>query len=132
MVNREASGRIVIVVLACIVCAIVLVPLWMWGWPNYKVWCQEMEGRAALRRAEQEKQIIIETAKAEVEAAKLRAQAIEAVGEAAQKYPEYRTQEFIGAFAEAIQSGSIDQIIYVPTEASIPIVEAGRIGSSSQ
>ena len=47
----------------------------------------------------------------------------------AQKYPEYRQQEFIGAFAEAIQSGQVEQIIYVPTEANIPIVEAGRVGS---
>jgi hypothetical protein len=49
------------------------------------------------------------------------------IGEAAKKYPEYRTQEFIGAFAEAIKDGKIDQIIYVPTEAGIPIVESGRV-----
>lgn len=32
----------------------------------------------------------------------------------------------MGAFAEALQSDSIDKIIFVPTEANIPIVEAGR------
>ncbi len=48
------------------------------------------------------------------------------MGEAAQKYPEYRQQEFIGAFGEALKSGTISQIIYVPTEANIPIMEAGR------
>lgn len=80
-------------------------------------------------RAEQEKQIQIEQARAELESAKLRAEAISVVGKASQQYPEYRLQEFIGAFGEAIQSGAIDQIIYVPTEANIPIVEAGRVGS---
>lgn len=96
----------------------------MWIIPIYNVWSQGKSGEAALRRAEQEKKIMIETATAEVEAAKLRAQAIEAVGEVAQKYPEYRTQEFIGAFAEAVKEGKIDQIIYVPTEANIPLVES--------
>ena len=77
-------------------------------------------------KTEHEKQIMIETAKAEVESAKLRAEAIKLVGEMAQQFPEYREQEFIAAFGEAVQSGAIDQIIYVPTEAGIPIIEAGR------
>jgi hypothetical protein len=37
--------------------------------------------------------------------------------QAAQDFPEYRTQEFIGAFAEALKEGKIAQIMYVPTEA---------------
>ncbi|WP_312307640.1 hypothetical protein [Acinetobacter variabilis] len=47
-------------------------------------------------------------------------------GQAAKDYPEYRKQEFIGAFGEALREGRIQQIIYVPTEANIPIVEAGK------
>ena len=57
----------------------------------------------------------------------MRAEAIQILGEAAQQYPEYRQQEFIGAFAEALQQGTIRQIVYVPTEANIPIMEAGRV-----
>jgi hypothetical protein len=87
----------------------------------------ELIGRGNLERSKYEKQIQVEQAKAELEAAKLRSEAIMLVGEAAKKYPEYRTQEFIGAFAEAIKDGKIDQIIYVPTEAGIPIVESGRV-----
>ncbi len=56
-----------------------------------------------------------------------RAEAIKIVGQAAKDYPEYRNQEFIGAFAHAIQDGRISQIIYVPTEANIPITEARRL-----
>src|SRR3990172_1412618 len=84
-------------------------------------------GQATLKRAEQEKQVMIEQARSELESAKLRADAIQIVGKAAKEYPEYRTQEFIGAFAEAMQNGAIDKIIYVPTEANIPITEAGRV-----
>jgi regulator of protease activity HflC (stomatin/prohibitin superfamily) len=87
----------------------------------------ELIGRGNLERAKYEKQIQVEQAKAELEAAKLRSEAIMLIGEAAKKYPEYRTQEFIGAFAEAVKDGKIDQIIYVPTEAGIPIVESGRV-----
>ena len=114
------------VVARVVVVAVVagLSPLAMWGIPTYGVWRQGLIGQASLARAEQEKRIAVEQAKAEVESAKLRAEAIEIVGLASQKFPEYRTQEFIGAFADAMQNGNIDKVIYVPTEANIPIIEA--------
>jgi regulator of protease activity HflC (stomatin/prohibitin superfamily) len=98
----------------------------LFGYPHYKVWSAGMAGRASLMQAEQERKIQIEQAKAELESAKLRAEAISIVGKASKEFPEYRTQEFIGAFAEAIKSDKVEQIIYVPTEANIPIVEARR------
>lgn len=121
MKNSElaATGLFVLGVFAAIAAG-------CWGYPQYEVYLQRMEGEALLSRSEAEKRIIVEQAKAEVEAARLRAQAIEAIGEAAKEYPEYRHQEFIGAFAEALKEGNIDQIIYVPTEANVPIVEVGR------
>ncbi|AWL29912.1 hypothetical protein DJ533_15720 [Acinetobacter defluvii] len=105
---------------------IVLILLFMFGWPHYKVWKQGMDGQAALAEAEQSKMIQVQVAKAELESAKLRSEAIKLVGQAAKDYPEYRKQEFIGAFGEALRDGKIQQIIYVPTEANIPIVEAGN------
>lgn len=94
---------------------------------NYNVWAMEMKGKAALMEATQTRQIQVEQAKAELESAKYRAEAISVIGKAAQDYPEYRTQEYIGAFAEALKEGTIDQIIYIPTEASLPLVEATRL-----
>lgn len=96
------------------------------GYRYYSVWSAEMKGKARLMEASQSKQIMIETAKAEVEAATLRAEAIEIIGKKAKMYPEYRMQEFIGAFGEALNNDKINTIIYVPTEANIPILEAGR------
>ncbi|MFD2743765.1 MULTISPECIES: hypothetical protein [Sphingobacterium] len=98
----------------------------MFGLPRYNVWQQEMAGRARLAEATQSRQILIEQARAEKDAALLQAEAIKIMGEAAQRYPEYRKQEFIGAFGEALKAGKINQIIYVPTEANIPILEAAR------
>lgn len=105
---------------------IFIIAFLMWMIPTYSVWQQEQTGKAKLARAAQERQIMVEQANAELEAAGIRAQAIELVGEMAAKYPEYRQQEFIGAFAEALKEGNIDQIYYIPTEAGIPITEAGR------
>lgn len=94
--------------------------------PLYNVWTSKMSGEAALAHANQARQILVTQAQAERDAAVLRAEAIKIVGKAAQEFPEYRQQEFIGAFAEALKDGKISQIIYVPTETNIPIVEAGR------
>ena len=98
----------------------------MFGMPIYRVWQQGLRGEANLARAEQERQILVEQARAERDAAVLRAEAIEIVGAAARDFPEYRVQEFIGAFGEALQNGNIEKLVFVPTEANIPIVEAGR------
>jgi len=98
----------------------------MFGLPVYRVWQQEMAGKAKLAEASQSRQVLIEQARAEKEAAVLQAEAIKIMGEAAQKYPEYRKQEFIGAFGEALKQGKINQIIYVPTEGNIPVLEASR------
>ncbi|MGJ1197209.1 hypothetical protein ACR777_13790 [Sphingobacterium spiritivorum] len=112
-------------VLLAVVAIAVIVGL-MFGLPRYSVWQQEMAGKARLAEATQSRQILIEQARAEKEAAVLQAEAIKIMGEAAQKYPEYRKQEFIGAFGEALKAGTISQIIYVPTEANIPLLEAGK------
>ena len=119
-------------ILIALICFITLIILILFGWPHYKVWKQGMDGQAALAEAEQSKMIQVQVAKAELESAKLRAQAIQLVGQAAKDYPEYRKQEFIGAFGEALRDGRIQQIIYVPTEANIPIVEAGKNTSPVQ
>lgn len=99
----------------------------MLGIPPYRLWQQGLEGAASMRRAEQTRHILVIQAQAEADAAVLRAQAIATVGKASQDFPQYRQQEFIGAFAEALHSGRIQQIVYVPTEAMIPIMEAGRM-----
>jgi len=105
---------------------LIVIGFLLFGVPVYRVWAANYNGKAVLVKAEQTRQVLVTQANAELEAAKARAQAIAIVGEAAQKYPEYRQQEFMGAFAEALREGNMNQIIYVPTEANIPVMEAGR------
>lgn len=47
----------------------------LWAWPKYRVYSQEMSGGANLKEAEWSKQILIEEAKAQGQAALLKAQA---------------------------------------------------------
>lgn len=97
-----------------------------YGWQKYKVYSATQSGIAKLRESESSKRIAIEQAMAEKEAAKYQAEAIQIMGEAAKKYPEYRQQEFISAFGIALKEGKVQQIIYVPTEGNIPILESGK------
>ena len=95
-------------------------------WSKIRVYNATSIGKAELARAEQNRQILVSQAKAEKDAAEQRADAIRIMGQAAHDFPEYRQQEFIGAFAEALREGTMSQIIYVPTEANIPLMEAGK------
>jgi len=121
--NSESAVKLTII---SVITAVILILIVMAGYPFYKVWSQEMRGKAALAEATQSKMIQIEQARAELESAQLRAEAIKIIGKTAKEYPEYREQEFIGAFGEALREGKINQIIYVPTEANLPILEAGK------
>lgn len=67
-------------ILIAFICFITLIILILFGWPHYKVWKQGMDGQAALAEAEQSKMIQVQVAKAELESAKLRAEAIKLVG----------------------------------------------------
>lgn len=95
--------------------------------PPYREWSKKWDGKAKLAEAKYSRQVIIEQAEAERQAAEALAAAIRTVGEAAKKYPEYRNQMFIQSFGEALKEGKIKQIIYVPTEGNIPILEATRM-----
>ena len=123
--KRQQTGNIAYAILATIAFFGVVVGL-MVGIPMWKVWQQGLSGEAALQRAKQEKLIMIETAQAEAQSAKHLAEAISIVGKASKDFPEYRSQQFIAAFSEAVQNEAFTQIIYVPTEANIPITEAGK------
>lgn len=103
--------------------AIIVLLMILWN-PLMKPWTQERLGLANLLKAEFENQMQAETSAAEREAAVLRAEAITIVGAVAQKYPEYRSQEFIGGFADALKAGTTKQTFYIPTRNSIPVLPA--------
>lgn len=110
---------------------ILLIGVLMFGFPRYQVWRQEMAGRAEFAKAEQNRKIKIEEARANLEAEKLNAQAeIERAKGAAEAIAIENgalTSTYIQYLWVRQQNlNSADKIIYVPTEAGLPILEANR------
>ncbi len=110
--------------------AIVAVVL-MLALPQYHVWQQGLAGQAKLKEAESSRQIAIQEAHAKFESAKLLAQAeverakgvAEAnkiIGDGLKGNHDYLVYLWIHELANS------GHVIYVPTEANLPILEAGR------
>ncbi|WP_293303172.1 hypothetical protein [Pedobacter sp. UBA4863] len=107
----------------------------MWGLPKYNVWQQEMAGKAEMAKAEQNRRILVEEAKARLEAEKLNAAAeIErAKGMAEAMRVEngtlsatYNQYLFIRTLEKLADKGSLPQIIYVPSEGLTPVMDLNK------
>ena len=95
---------------------------------------ETQEGQAALKKAEQTKLIMLEDAKAkkesatllgqaEIERAKGAAEANRIIGESLKNNEAYLRYLWING----LQEGATPQVIYVPTEGGMPILEANRL-----
>lgn len=107
--------------------------LGMWGCPQYSVWQQELHGKAELARATYNRQIAVQEAEAKMHAAELLGQAEAArargvaeankiIGDSLRNNEPYLRYLWIHTLGESKDH----QVIYVPTEAGLPILEAGR------
>ena len=114
-----------------------------WGCPNYNVWQQGLAGKAELKRAEQNRQIMIQEAearaasalalaKAKVQQAKAEADAEVIRAEGAAKANKILGESLRGneqylryLWIQGLQDGS-SEVIYIPTEAGLPVLEAGK------
>jgi regulator of protease activity HflC (stomatin/prohibitin superfamily) len=107
----------------------------MYGLPIYNVWQQEMVGKAEMAKAEQNRRILVEEAKAKLEAEKLNAAAeierakgmAEAMrlenGTLSTTYNQYL---FIRTLEKLADKGSLPQIIYVPSQGLTPIMDVSK------
>ena len=122
-------SRIIAWALVAVLGAGVLAGLFF-GIPKYRVWSAEQAGRAEYVRAEQNRRIKVEEAKANLEAEKLNAQAeIERAKGAAEAIKIENgsiTDNYIKYLWVRQLSLSNSETIYIPTEAGLPILEAKR------
>ncbi len=106
-----------------------------YAYPQYNVYSQRMEGQAEFQRAESNRRIRVQEAQASLDAAKLTAEAeIErsrGVAEANKLIADslggsegYLRWRYIEMLEQSAGKGR--DVIYVPTEANLPILEAGR------
>lgn len=106
----------------------------MWGCPKFNVYQQRMEGEAILAHAQSSREVAVAEAKAKMESAGLLAQAEvsrakgvaqanKIIGESLKGNEDYLRYLWIQNL-EAMKDG---QVIYIPTEAGLPILEANRL-----
>lgn len=117
--------------------AVVITALAMWGLPQWGVYSATLSGQAKLREAESSRQIAIVEAQAKKESATRLAEAEVAraegvakanriIGESLHGNEAYLRYLWIQNLADARQGGKAE-VIYVPTEANLPILEAQRL-----
>jgi len=100
----------------------------LWAIPNYKVYSRELNGKAQLKEAEWNRQIAVQEAEALKESAALKADAevirAKGIAEANEIIAGSLTDNYIKyKFVEGLNDGNTE-VIYVPTEANLPILEA--------
>ena len=108
----------------------------LYGCPKYSVYNQRLQGEAELARAESNRRIAITEAEAKKESAKqlaeaevIRAEGVAKantiIGDSLKNNEAYLRYLYITGLNESDDKGN--KIIYVPTEAGLPILEAGRL-----
>ena len=124
-ITFHATGWIAIVAVVCCIIAVCMV-----GCPSYNVWQQEMSGKAEFAKAEQNRRIKIEEAKANLEAEKLNAQAeierAKGAAEAIRIENGSITSTYIQYLWVRQQNNIPNKVVYIPTEANLPILEAKK------
>ena len=133
MNSKSGKGEISFILLACVMLCL-LIGGGMYGYPQYNVYNQRMEGEAMLAHAQASKEVAVAEAKAKMESADLLAQAEikRATGVA-------RANEIIGGslknndaylrylwITDVAGAGQQKTVVYIPTEGNMPIMEASR------
>ncbi|WP_309601198.1 hypothetical protein [Burkholderia multivorans] len=107
----------------------------LYGCPQYRVYSQRMDGEAELAQANYSKQVQVQDAKAKLESAQayadaevIRAQGVARanaiIGNSLRDNEAYLRYLWINKLSDSEGKGG--QVIYVPTEAGLPILEASR------
>lgn len=128
-------------ILSAIIVAAVLIVIYgvVWAtviYPIWRVWAQRKEGEADLEQAHKEQQIQVARAQGRLDAANLNKQAaiveaqavsaqIKEIGEQLTSHGLYLRWQWIKMMEERPKNS----VIYVPTEANLPILEASRLRS---
>ena len=130
MMSDRIAGWFLGTAVVWIFVAVIAIPFY--AWPKYRVWQKGLAGEAQLREAEWNRQIRVREAEAqrdaavmladaEVERAKGVAEANRIIGTSLEGNEAYLRYLWI----QGLQDGS-SEVIYVPTEATLPILEATR------
>jgi hypothetical protein len=130
--NVNITPKVIKGILWGIACIVFFVVAMAFVRPWYNVWSQEMEGKAEFAKAEQNRKIKIEEAKANLEAEKLNAQAEVERAKGAAEAIRIENGSITPTYIQYLwvrQQGDLNNktVIYVPTESNLPILESTRL-----
>tara|TARA_R110000764_G_scaffold161401_1_gene248663 strand:+ start:63 stop:464 length:402 start_codon:yes stop_codon:yes gene_type:complete len=119
-----------------IIALAIIIGIALVGMPTYNVYSKQMKGKAAYEEAVQNRRIRVLEAQAALDSAQLTAQAEVArargtneanriMAESLGGPDNYLRWAYINMLQETAGQGD-RQVIYIPTEAGLPILEAGR------
>ena len=128
---RRGEGEIAVIFCVLFVVIGLILGL-MFGIPKYRVWTAELQGRAEFVRAEQNRQIKIEEAKANLEAEKLNAEAEVERAKGAARAIEIENGKLTDTYIKylAVRQFNTDnaKFIYIPAECGVvPVMESTRL-----
>jgi hypothetical protein len=134
MRNRRGSAETTAIFGLATIGVILIIGVLLWGLPTYRVWQLEMSGKAQLAEAEWNRQIAVREAQAQLESAVHLADAEVARARGVAEANDIIAEGLGGPqgylsylWVQALQEGEHD-VIYVPTESQLPMLEAGRLG----
>lgn len=126
------------VVLTGAMVMLVVVGAGLAGCPAYNVYAQEMSGRAKLAEAQSSRQVAVLEARAKMESAQSLAQAeiTRATGAAKANHILQNSLGGPEGYLRYLQIQALEntnaRLIYVPTEAGLPITEASRLPANPE
>ncbi len=123
--NIAKWTALVLIIVASIIVALAA------GVPRYRVWAEGKRGEAEFMRAEQNRRIKVEEAKANLEAEKLNAQAEVERAKGAAEAIRIENGSITPTYIQYLwvrqqNANTNNKIIYIPTEAGLPVLEAGQ------
>lgn len=129
MNDRTIAKAIVFLVIT----SIIVVVLTMWLYPEYNVYASRKQGESLLAHAQSAKEVAVAEARAKMESAQLLAdaevtratgvaKANKIIGDSLKDNESYLRYLWVNNLERINDT----QIIYIPTEAGMPIMEAGR------
>ena len=125
--NRQVAKWVTL----AIIMLIAVITASMFIVPRYRVWSEGKRGEAEYMRAEQNRRIKVEEAKANLEAEKLNAQAEIERAKGAAEAIKIENGSITPTYIQYLwvrqqNANTNNRIIYIPTEAGLPILEAGK------
>lgn len=133
---RRGDAEGLLCVILVVIGIMFLVGGGFWAVPKWNVYSSRLSGEAEFARAEQNRRIKIEEAKANLEAERMNAEAEVERAKGAAKAIEIENGKLTPTYIQYLwvrqQQGCNNKIIYIPTEACLPIMEAGRAAKEAK